>query len=317
MEGTTIKESASPKQPKTGPLHLRLPATSANLGPGFDTLALALDLYLEIRAREADAFSIRATGRGPEICGALDGNLLLDVYRGTLTANGCDVKPLALEVENGIPLGMGCGSSAAVRLAGVALAAHFGRLGWSREAILAEATRREGHPDNTAACWMGGFVAACWNGGKLHAVSIAPPAAWRALIVLPGKPLATTASRAVLPKSYSSADVVANLQRVAMLTAAFATGRGDLIAEAMRDRMHQPYRREVCPLLPQLLPLSGTDGILGVALSGAGPGILILIDSENQAERIERLVREVLREQEPVEILRCRLETHAARMSGN
>ncbi|MGB7189449.1 MAG: homoserine kinase [Acidobacteriaceae bacterium] len=301
-------------QPGTGELHLRLPATSANLGPGFDALALALDLYLEITAREAESFSIQASGRGPKICGALKRNLLLDVYRDTLVANGRAVRPLALVVANGIPLGMGCGSSAAVRLAGVALAAHFGGLGWSREAILAEATRLEGHPDNTAACWMGGFVAGCWDGENLHAVSIAPPAAWRALIVLPEKPLATTASRAVLPESYSSADVVANLQRVALLTAAFATGRGDLVAEAMRDRMHQPYRSAVCPLLPQLLPLSGTQGVLGVALSGAGPGVLVLIDSETHSDAVEKRVREALGAGESVEILRCRLETQAARV---
>ena len=297
---------------KVSPLHLRLPATSANLGPGFDALALALDLYLDVKAREAGEFSIKATGRGPEICGALERNLLLDVYREVLTANGRAVMPLALEVENGIPLGMGCGSSAAVRLAGVALAAHFGGLGWSREQILAEATRLEGHPDNTAACWMGGFVASCWDGAKLWAVSIAPPKQWRALVVLPEKPLATTASRAVLPESYSSADVVANLQRASLLTAAFATGRGDLLAEAMRDRMHQPYRREVCPLLPALLPLSGTDGVLGVALSGAGPGVLVLSDLEEHAARVEELVRAQARSVGAVEVVLCQLENWPA-----
>lgn len=295
-------------------LHLRLPATSANLGPGFDTLALALNIYLEVKAREADAFSIRATGRQPEICGALDRNLLLDVYRKTLTANGRAVKPLALDVQNGIPLGMGCGSSAAVRLAGVALASHFGDLGWTRDEILAEATRMEGHPDNAAACWLGGFVAGCWDGAAVRAVSVTPPAEWRALIVLPKKPLATIASRAMLPERYSRDDVVANLQRVAVLTAAFATGRGDLIGEAMRDRVHQPYRSEVCPLLPQLLPLAGTEGVLGVALSGAGPAVLVLIDSTERAQSVEARINGALREGEPVEILRCGLEGQSAQM---
>lgn len=301
---------------KFGTLHLRLPATSANLGPGFDTLALALDLYLDVKAREAESFSIHASGRNPEICGALERNLLLDVYRGTLAANQRAVKPLAIEVANGIPLGMGCGSSAAVRLAGVALASHFGGLGWTRDQILAEATRLEGHPDNTAACWLGGFVAGCWDGAKLHAVSIAPPSEWRALIVLPEKPLPTVASRAVLPDSYSSEDVIANLQRVALLTASFATGRGDLVAEAMRDRMHQPYRSDVCPLLPKLLPLSGTEGILGVALSGAGPGVLVLIDSEAHARRVEDLINKAVQEEIAAEVLRCNFEAHPATMEG-
>jgi homoserine kinase len=296
-------------------LHLRLPATSANLGPGFDTLALALDLHLEITVELSDAFRIHATGRNPEICGALERNLLLDVYRKALAANHRDVKPLALKVHNGIPLGMGCGSSAAVRLAGIALAAHFGELNWDRERILSEATRLEGHPDNAAACWLGGFVAGCWDGVKLHAVSFAPSPQWRALVVLPDKPLATVASRAVLPAQYSRADVVANLQRVAVLTAAFATGRGDLIAEAMQDRVHQPYRSKVCPLLPKLLPLSGTEGVLGVALSGAGPAVLVLVESDEAAAQIELRVRELTSGFEAIEVASCKLESQAAGMT--
>ena len=296
------------------PLRLRLPATSANLGPGFDTLALALDVYLEIEASEAADFSIRATGRGPEVCGSLERNLLLDVYRKTLAANDREAIPLALHVNNGIPLSMGLGSSAAVRLAGVALAAHFGALGWDRDRILAEATSLEGHPDNAAACWLGGFVAGCWDGAKLRAVSFAAPAAWQALVVLPEKPLATSASRTLLPSSYDRVDVVANLQRVAVLTAAFAAARGDLLAEAMRDRMHQPYRSKACPLLPRLLPLSGSHGILGVCLSGAGPAVLVLVDSSRPIESVEARVRESVNGLSPVELLRCEFENRPAEM---
>ena len=160
-------------------LHLRLPATSANLGPGFDTVALALTLALEIDAVRAPEFSIEATGRNVDVCSSLRRNLMLDVYQKTLTANGVEVVPLALEIHNEIPIGMGCGSSAAVRLAGVALASHFGRLGWSREQILNEASRLEGHPDNAAACWLGGFTVAAMDAGHVHAVSMAPPS-WMA-----------------------------------------------------------------------------------------------------------------------------------------
>ena len=298
-------------------LHLRLPASSANLGPGFDTLALALDLHLEITAEPSESFRIDATGRNPEICGALERNLLLDVYRRTLAAQQREVKPLALKVHNEIPLGMGCGSSAAVRLAGIALAAHFGELGWDRERILAEGTRLEGHPDNAAACWLGGFVAGCWDGVKVHAVSFAPPPQWRALVVLPEKPLATVASRAMLPAQYSRTDVVANLQRVAVLTAAFAAGRGELIAEAMRDRMHQPYRSKACPLLPILLPMSGKEGVLGVALSGAGPGLLVLVESEAAIAAVEDRVRELTSSFEAIEIASCKLGMEPAEMTAS
>ncbi|HZD47897.1 MAG TPA: homoserine kinase [Silvibacterium sp.] len=297
------------------PLHLRLPATSANLGPGFDALALALNLHLGIKASEAESFKIDAAGRSPEVCAALERNLLLDVYCKTMAAQNRDVVPLALEVNNGIPLGMGCGSSAAVRLAGVAMASHFGRLDWSRERILAEATRFEGHPDNAAACWLGGFVAASWDGSEVRAASLTPPAAWRALVVLPEKPLATSASRAALPASYERVDVVANLQRAAVLTAAFASGRGDLIADAMRDRMHQPYRSKACPLLPRLLPLSGSPDILGVCLSGAGPAVLVLVESPAAIEEAEARVTEAASDLGIAEILHCEIEKQPAVMA--
>jgi homoserine kinase len=172
-----------------------------------------------------------------------------------------------------------------VRLAGLALANHFGGLGWSRERILNEASRLEGHPDNAAACWLGGFTVAAMDAGHVHAVSLAPPAGWRLLLAVPEKPLATTAARLVLPRTYDQDDVVFNVQRASLMTAAFATGRGEVLRVAMQDRMHQPFRGAICPLLPALLPLAGTSGILGVALSGAGPSVMLLLDGESRRLR--------------------------------
>ena len=214
-------------------VHLRLPATSANLGPGFDSLALALKLYLHIDAEPSEQFTIEASGRDAKICGASENNLLIGTYTEVLASQNRAWVPLKVGMHNEIPLGMGCGSSAAVRLAAVALASHFGDLAWSRDRILAEASRREGHPDNAAACWLGGFVASAVDGGLIHAISIAPPPNWRAVIVMPDQPLATTASRAVLPATWPRLDVVANLQRVALLTAAFATGKPDAVVIGM------------------------------------------------------------------------------------
>lgn len=293
-------------------LHLRLPATTANLGPGFDAVALALQLHLDVRAEAAPAFRIEASGRNPEICGALGNNLLIETYRGILVEQERPAVPLHLRMHNEIPLGMGCGSSAAVRLAAVALASHFGELAWDRDRILAEACRRENHPDNAAACWMGGFVVSALEQQEVKAVSMAPPADWFALLVLPAHPLATTASRGLLPESYGQAEVVANLQRVALLTAAFAAGRGDLLAVAMQDRVHQPYRSEACPLLGQLLPLAGQSGILGVALSGAGPAVVLLVASREKAADAQRAVARELGGCEPVEMLTCGLEAGSA-----
>lgn len=288
-------------------LHLRLPATSANLGPCFDAAALAVSLYLEVRAERAQEFSIEASGRNPEICGKLEGNLLIDTYSSLLKAEGRDVQPLALTVNNGIPLGMGCGSSAAVRIAGVALAAHFGELEWSDDQILAKACELEGHPDNAAACWLGGFVAATSEGKEVHAASLVPPPEWSALLVIPHKPLATSSARAVLPEGYSRDDVVANLQRAALLTIAFAQGKGDLLRVAMQDRIHQPYRQEICPLLPLLLPVAGREGVLGVALSGAGPAVLLLIERDALATATELVVK-ATEGIDGLELVGCNLE---------
>jgi homoserine kinase len=288
-------------------LKLKLPATSANLGPGFDALALALSLYLEIEAVPALEYSIDASGRNVDVCGAIEKNLLLHTYKKILEQQGAPEVPLALKVQNGIPIGMGLGSSAATRLAGVALAAHFGGLGWDRSRILTEASRLEGHPDNTAACWLGGYTVACWHGDEVVAISLTPRASWRALVVMPQNPLPTTLSRKVVPETFSRYDAVANIQRVALLTAAFASGHSELLSTAVEDRMHQPYRAEVCPLLKKLLPLSGRENILGVMLSGAGPSVLLLVESDFQVNGVKDIVLQHV-EDDPVEILTCHIE---------
>lgn len=258
------------------PFHIRLPATSANLGAGFDAVALALDLHLDVRAELADGFSIAAAGRNVEICSNLQRNLMLAVYEEVLKSGGIQPIPLALQINNEIPIGKGLGSSASARLAGIALANYFGEMGWDDDRILRKACELEGHPDNAAACWLGGFTVAGGAGDKMRVVSTDPPADWAAILALPNEPLSTTAARGILPSTYSRADAITNVQNVALLTAAFYQNRPDLLSLAMTDRLHQPYRMEVCPLLHLLLPLAASESILGVALSGAGPSVLIL-----------------------------------------
>ena len=260
------------------PLHLRLPATSANLGPGFDALGLAMALYLTIDAVEAAAFGIRATGRNADLCGDAAHSLIFSTYSSVLAANGKQVTPLHLELDNEIPLGMGCGSSAAALLAGVLLANHFGELNWTSQQILEEACQREGHPDNVAACFLGGMTASADNGSAIVTATCGQNLNWNLFVALPSASLATEKARALLPATYSRADAVANVQNTALLVSAFALNRGDLLRTAMQDRIHQPYRMEACPLLPLLLPLNGAPGVLGVALSGAGPSVLLIAD---------------------------------------
>lgn len=297
---------SDPAMANAGGLRLRLPATSANLGPGFDAVAVALDFYLQVDADRAAEFSIAAFGRDAERCARLEDNLILEAYKRLLVENGRPVTPLAIRMHNEIPLGMGCGSSAAGRLAAIALAVHFGKLGWKTDRILEVAHALEGHPDNVAACWLGGYVAAACEGSAVHVAQVTPPEEWRAIVVLPAEPLATSRARAVLPASYSLADAVSNIQSAAMLGMAFAQGRSDLLRIAMRDRIHQPYRAPICPLLPLLLPLVGESGILGVALSGAGPAVLVIVDREQDVVTASGAIRSAAGDAHQVELLPCR-----------
>jgi homoserine kinase len=289
-----------------GGFRLRLPATSANLGPGFDACAVALDFYLEIDAEPAAEFSIAATGRDRERCSRTENNLILETYQDLLRSHGRPVVPLAIRMTNGIPLAMGCGSSAAGRLAAIALAVHFGQLDWSSERIVEEASALEGHPDNAAACWLGGFVACASEGRQVHVARVVPPAKWLAIVVLPAEPLPTSTARALLPAEYSRADVVANIQSVAMLGLAFAQNRGDLLRVAMNDRIHQPFRAPICPFLPRLLPLAGNHGILGVALSGAGPAVLVVVGSEESLAPASAAIRNALEGLVKPDLVVCR-----------
>lgn len=290
-------------------LHLRLPATSANLGPGLDTAAIALDLYLDLTAEAAPQFSIDAVGRNADACRSLENNMLLATYQQTLQQQDRPVQPLHLEIQNGIPFGMGCGSSAAARLAGVALATHFGGLHWDRQRALDEACRMEGHPDNVAACWMGGMtIAAVTEDGAfplVHAASFPAPSAWSAMLVLPSRPLPTPVSRLALPEVYARQDALTNLQRASLLVAAVAQERGDLLQWAMQDKLHQPYRQGICPLLPLLAPMAGHNGVLGVALSGAGPAVLLILDQSADQTRLRREIQEKTGPVDNVEILPC------------
>ena len=259
-------------------LHLRLPATSANLGPGFDALGLAMALYLTIDAMPSESLRIDATGRNADLCGDAANSLILSTYTSVLAAKNQPVTPLHLKLDNQIPLGMGCGSSAAALLAGVLLANHFGQLNWTDEQILEEACRREGHPDNVAACFFGGMTASANDKDRVITATCGENLTWNLLIALPSASLATEKARALLPPTYSRADAVANVQNTALLVSAFALNRADLLRTAMQDRIHQPYRMAACPLLARLLPLVNSPGIFGIALSGAGPSVLVIAD---------------------------------------
>lgn len=276
---------------KTNSVRFSLPATSANLGPAFDAAALAMDFYIEITARRAKEFSIEAAGRDHGICSKLENHLILETYREVLQQAHGTVFPLALKIDNDIPIGKGCGSSAAARLAGIALANHFGRLRWTDAQIVGEASRREHHPDNASACWMGGLTVARMSAeAEAQVAVIRPKGLWPLLLAIPDQPLSTEKARAVLPTQYSRADAVANIQNSMLLLTAFQQGRPDLLAAGLEDRIHQPYRAPLCPLLPCLQELKGKEGILGAVLSGAGPSVLVFLHPEAKVRKARDLI---------------------------
>lgn len=315
----TVKKN-SPK-----PLQLVLPATSANLGPGFDAAALAFNLYLRVDARLARQFSIEATGRDADVCRELKDNLILTTYSDVLRSQRKEPQPLKLRIKNEAPIGKGCGSSASARLAGIALANHFGRLKWGDEQIIAEASRREHHPDNASACWLGGVTVSrmssdsnkSGDGDRVQTLRVLPPGKWPLLLAVPEERLSTEKARAALPATYSRADAVVNIQNSMLLLAALMQGRRDLLASALEDRIHQPYRAALCPLLPALSELTGQRGVLGVALSGAGPSVLVFLDPKVSLAHCRKLVAAHLAKKGLwAELLNTAISSHGANRGG-
>jgi len=302
---------ADAREPSGMRFRMFLPATSANLGPAFDAAALAFDFGLKVEAAPADEFSIDARGRNAAQCGKMPGNLIVDTYAQLLEREGAPVTPLAIRLDNDIPLGMGCGSSAAAVLASVAMAAWFGGLDWDGDRIVSEASACEGHPDNVAACWHGGVVLARTLAGaqkdRVPNISVLPiPLAveWPLLLAIPANPLATSEARRVLPRLYSRVDLIHNVQSAMLLVLAFSQGRGEWLSEALSDRVHHPYRAQLCPLLPALSALSGAQGVNGVALSGAGPSVLMFLQEEVDRDELGPRIAAHLAEQGMVAELR-------------
>jgi homoserine kinase len=270
---------------------LRVPASSANIGPGFDALGLALGVYLECRFRPAPDLTVRVSGRDAALIPAGAENLIWGTACAVAGHAGRPLPRVELEIRNSIPIGKGLGSSAAALTAGVVMADRLLGLGWKPPRILDEAARIEGHPDNVAACVLGSVVASAVDeGGAVRAVRLDIPARFAIAVVVPDFELATTRAREVLPEGYSRADAIFNVQRAALLVAALATGASSAFPTALEDRFHQSYRAPLIPGLEEMLKLRA-PGLLGCALSGAGPSVLVFY--ERGYETVCDLVRQI------------------------
>jgi len=275
-------------------LEVRVPGSTSNLGSGFDCFGLALKLYLTVRATAVPNASqpCHVTTTGAKENEALPRNAVNLIYRAMSFAarsEGTSLPPLEIIAHNEIPLASGLGSSAAAIIAGIKLAGLITGKDISNQSILNYATEFEGHPDNVAASLHGGFIASCINSDKtVLSAKFDWPTKIRMVVVSPHSQLPTHVARAALPRTVSRVDAVYNLQRAALFAAAIAQQRYDILWEAMHDRLHQPQRESLVSGLAAALALPRMPGLLGIALSGAGPSIVALVES-NEEEIGERI----------------------------
>lgn len=254
-----------------------VPATSANLGPGFDSVGLALDLRIcadvEVLADGAEPRWSFSGAEAPTHGGLRDE--MLRAMRTLFARVRRALPPLSIAVHNPIPLGRGLGGSAAGAALGLGIAAALREPEPSVDELARMVTVLEGHPDNGIPAIVGGVVVAVAEGEDVVYARFPPPPGIRAYVVVPEFSMPTREARAILPDAYPRRDAVYNVGHAALLGAAFASANVDLLRAAMRDRLHQPYRAAFVPGLEEMLALDD-PGLVGVALSGAGPSVLAL-----------------------------------------
>ena len=274
-------------------IEVRVPATSANLGPGFDVLGLALGLYNEILYEEADRVAVSVEGEGAEGLDTGADNVVSRGARMVYEAAGRRFHGATIRCINRIPLARGLGSSAAAWVGGlVAANAALGSL-LDRDAVLALACRAEGHPDNVAAALLGGLTVSCAVGQRVVAVSLPVPAEVTWVVLVPEAQSSTREARALLSSTVSRVDAVFNLQRMGLLLAALGTGQTDLLGLGMEDRLHQPQRLPLFPWMETVRRAALEAGALGCALSGAGPSLLAAV--RGTAGPVGRAMEQALR----------------------
>ncbi|MGH2973737.1 MAG: homoserine kinase [Solirubrobacterales bacterium] len=262
---------------------MRVPASSANLGPGYDVLAAAVSLFLELEAEETGEFSLDPGGL--DVSTGRD-NLVVRAFETLHPADG-----IAFRLRSEIPLARGLGSSAAAIVAGLFAADHIFELALSKEAMLARATGLEGHPDNVAAAIYGGFVIC--GAGEARAPSAArfdPPSGLEGIAVIPAAEVSTERAREAIPAEVPLADAVANVSAASRLVLGLQRGDLDLVAAGLADRIHQDRRRELYPRSMELVDAAAELGALGATISGAGPTVLVWTtwqDAGKVAEALE------------------------------
>lgn len=269
-----------------------IPATSANLGPGFDSFGLALDLHNRFEAELADEWSVTVEGEGAGALATDGSNRVATAMELAFEALGKPDLRASIGCVNRIPLGNGLGSSSAAIVGGILLAEQLAGEQLGEQALLELAAEIEGHPDNVAAALRGGFTV-CWNdAGHVHTARFQPARGLAAVVVVANDELSTKTARLMLPEAVPHADAAFNVAHAGLLAASIATGRPELLGAALADRLHEPYRASAVADLQQVHDILRDAGAAGVALSGAGPSIIGLVAGDTD-EAAHRLAEEV------------------------
>jgi homoserine kinase len=255
---------------------VRVPGTTANCGPGFDTIGIACTIYneLSLTLDRQGGFSLAVTGEGADTIPANERNIAYQAVRAVLKKVGRTDPGIAIRMHNAIPLARGLGSSAAAIVGALVAANAATGDALGKDELLAMATALEGHPDNVAPAIYGGITISTIVGGVPRSLRFTPPAPLRLVVAVPEFGLSTRAARQVLPKTVPFADAVFNVSRAALLIGALCQGRFDLLGSAFEDRLHQPYREKLIPGMADVLAAARAQGALGAALSGAGPCLI-------------------------------------------
>lgn len=275
---------------------IKTPATSANMGPGFDCLGMAVNLYNELwvkRLAPGENSSISVEGYGEGESENLD-NLIYQTYLDAMTKAGCEVVPVALHCVNRVPFARGLGSSSAAAVSGLALAQILSEGSFSKSELEQMATEIDGHPDNVLPALLGGIVIGCIGEDKrVTAMKLLPLEGLYAYALIPNYPLPTSKARAAMPDSYSREDVVYNLSHLGLLVASLATGDKSALAAAFSDRVHEPYRLQLMPGISEAKEVAMANGALAALVSGAGSTMLILSDAPKDFDAVKKPLEEL------------------------
>jgi len=266
----------------TAPFTVDVPATSANLGPGFDALGLALDITNTVRVEIADRWEMSIEGEGARQLPSGDRNLMLRSLTTAARRWDIELPPLRLTCSNSIPLSRGLGSSSSAIVSALVIANHVGEGERSADDILQLASELEGHPDNVTPAYLGGVQACALAGGKVVHARVPVKRAPSLAVYIPDVPMPTREARRVLPRRIEIHDAVYNISRACVLVAALASGDLDVLRYGTEDMLHQPPRMRLFPGMPVLFHAALEAGACGVYLSGAGSTVVAFVDGDAQ-----------------------------------